>query len=404
MAVDLFTKIVHVAKNVFTAEGPDNVKITPRPTEEVSRYALVFNGTAGMRDEVAAQDLGLTKELVNEWLTRGYDKIYLLMTAKNLWENDPRVVLLPPTEAALKIVTGAMAAVKLDTNDNVEVMVMGHGGGEGQGHYIGDLSAEAFVAAINLIPTAAQRIIRLSQCHSASMANFKGLRDDNDILMAFAGNIESPKEPAQTAAAPKKQAQSEFNWTDGRNLGYINGRDLDGDKEKSNWEMFWQGISQSFKREFPYTRGFIFDVGLNYVDYGFGTKPLAKPFPSEVVWAKSLVDYIELVGKGYERGVTVTCASIDYRNNKEQDLKRKEQEKQFAELAEKYKGWVQFVGVPPSLAAQVMGEAYWYGMGENCQIRFSGEGQSYLEGSFMTFDEAKTTLDKVLHGMSPKSK
>ncbi len=318
--------------------------------KKTTRYGIMFMGTSATADAVTLKEFGIVRDLTNTWLKFGYDHIFLLMYANNIWQDDKRVSVLTPTNASLKQVVGAMILAGLDDNDRVDINVLGHGDGRGMGHYLGnEVYTSDFVSVMNRIPPPVSRVMRLTPCRGASFLEFSGVRDDNDLVVAYSGKrLETIMEGEGVKSSP------EDNFLDTRDLGVLYAGDVDGDGITANWEMFWEGMTWStIVRELPFTRGFVYDPGPRFIDMGFGTEPAKKPFSSDVKEISNISDYVELLGTGIKRGILV----VGYNMSKEEES---QVPAELTRLAQEYNGWTQFAFLDKKTAANALAyEGVW---------------------------------------------
>ncbi|MBI2092617.1 MAG: hypothetical protein HYT75_06470 [Deltaproteobacteria bacterium] len=396
--------------DTFTLLPTEDMQIAADPQTKVTRVGLIHNSSAHWGDwtGLSELDMGITKDLVNKWLEGGYSKIYLLMDANNLWPYDDRVVILRPTDRAMRLAVGAINASGMGAGDQVDTLVLGHGGGEGAKHFLSDgMAAVDFAAILNEIPNPVQRITRLVECHAASFLDM-GIRDDNDLLIIYAGRKELAKEKSSEDVEEKegnkeeakdgeeKVSLTELNMTDARDLGILYANDIDGDGIIANWEMFWQGMAWSYENILPFSRGFVYDAGPDFVDMGFGSVPAELPFPKDVTVIDTIADYVEALGNGYPKGITVVCYNLH-------PSTMPEMQERLSALAGEYNGYVQFLLLQPNVAGDAAGYDN-LSVANNItpvfRLSFYAAREMKFEGHVFDFDGMKRALHNILNGQN----
>lgn len=321
----------------------------------IQRIGVLYDGHLGLIDGVAHANAGMMQALVEKWRGEKFDRIYLVADATNLWMDDPRVVVIVPgsnrdglARAVEKIVTVDHAAA----GTNIHFQIYGHGGSAGTDYYVSGLPRDTFARIVAGIPAAAQRIFVMHNCEAARVLELQKnpalrLRDDNDLLITFAGR--------------KEDKSYESNYTDGRDLGLLHAVDAPEtpDSVIGYNEMIWEGVRIALNplHGLPLLRGLIFDPGPQYVDYGFGVT--AAPRSTEVFvtaprpcadaphkLCPSVATLNQEIQRGYAQGMTIVGYAGPNAAQNRTDFAK------LQTLAKQHGGWIRCIWVDPVTAAE----------------------------------------------------
>ena len=283
------------------------------------RYAIIIDGdkdssSSQIHEENARNAMKLL-------LARRFNLIYVLAASLTEGTSPDNV---KPLKAGLGEVKKAFKELKmlLKANDQLLIYVTGHGDFNPRSDQAmialedGDLLEGEFAQLINDLPAGQQTII-MDQCYGGSMA--RSLKSDRRLIIA-----NTAEEDLSTC-----KVFAEAFWAE-------TVRDINGDRANNLFERFEAAIGNQENQSGYY--GFVFSMGRNYRDIGFGEKGIRSPYAAEIAQVEKLDNFEALLAK-YEMGITV----VDFFAEWCGPCKRFSPE--YESLSRRYAGQAQFLRV-----------------------------------------------------------